>query len=161
MRSVFRCSFSLMVWRCAMTLVAGSPQLPRLMAPSNVIKAEDSKEDSSEVNNEAARSDTDISSVILVTATKASNPETTIVRTAPHLAIPSQYNPLADGLAGVPTKDSRTVNAVEREVFIKQLTNIVHSRNNLVEIEKEMFRNVQSTKQNNFEVFIVVRFQCH
>ena len=34
----------------------------------------------------------------------------------------------ADGLSGVPTKDSRTVNTVERELFIKQLTNIVHLR---------------------------------
>jgi hypothetical protein len=79
-------------------------------SPSNVIKAEDSNEDSSEVNNEAARSDMDNSSVIPVTATKASNPETTIVSTEPPLAMPSQYNPLADGLSGVPTKDPRTVN---------------------------------------------------
>jgi hypothetical protein len=49
------------------------------------------------------------------------------VSTAPPLAIPSKYNPHADGLAGVPTKDSRTVNTVEREVFIKQLTNLVHT----------------------------------
>ena len=76
--------------------------------PSNVTKAEDPNEDSNEV-------------------IKASNRETTIVNTAPPLAIPSQYNPLADGMAGIPTKDSRTVNTVEREGFVKQLANIVHS----------------------------------
>ena len=102
------------------------PPAAKADGPSNAIKAEDSNKDSSEGNNEAARSDTDNSSVIPVTAVKASNPET-IVSTEPPLAIPSQYNPLADGLSGVPTKDPRTVNTVEREVFLKQLTNIVHT----------------------------------
>jgi hypothetical protein len=102
------------------------PPAAKADGPSNVIKAEDSNKDSSEGNNEAARSDTDNSSVIPVTAVKASNPET-IVSTEPPLAIPSQYNPLADGLSGVPTKETRTVNTVEREVFLKQLANIVHT----------------------------------
>jgi hypothetical protein len=75
-------------------------------SPSNVTKAEDPNEDSNDV-------------------IKASKHETTIVNTAPPLAIPSQYNPLADGMAGVP-KDPRTVNTVEREAFIEQLVNIVH-----------------------------------
>jgi hypothetical protein len=75
--------------------------------PSNVTKAEDPNEDSNEL-------------------IKASNRETTIVNTAPPFAIPSQYNPLADGMAGVPTKDPRTVNTVEREAIIKLLVNIVH-----------------------------------
>ena len=102
------------------------PPAAKADGPSNAIKAEDSNKDSSEGNNEAARSDTDNSSVIPVTAVKASNPET-IVSTEPPLAIPSQYNPLADGLSGVPTKETRTVNTVEREVFLKQLANIVHT----------------------------------
>ena len=102
------------------------PPAAKADGPSNAIKAEDSNKDSSEGNNEAARSDTDNSSVIPITAVKASNPET-IVSTEPPLAIPSQYNPLADGLSGVPTKETRTVNTVEREVFLKQLANIVHT----------------------------------
>jgi hypothetical protein len=51
------------------------PPAAKADSPSIVIKAEDSNDDSSEVNNEAARSDRDNSSVIPVTAVKASNPE--------------------------------------------------------------------------------------